>query len=179
MHVLAVLEQDDALYQIIYFLHIVAAIAGFGPTFVYPMFGAIAKRRQGPEGEAISSATLEIGKRMEYAIYAVPVFGILLVLLSDDVYEFSQAWISIAFALYIAGLVVSMGFHFPNLKKMNDLQKELLAGPPPGGAPAGGPPPQVAELEERGKKAGMFGGILHLLLALILLDMVFKPGGPF
>jgi hypothetical protein len=62
---------------------------------------------------------------------------------------------------------------------MNALQNQLLAGPPPGAAPASGPPPQVAELEARGKKAAMFGGILHLLLTLLLLDMVFKPGGPF
>ena len=175
MHLLAVARPDSTAYEIVYFLHILAAIAGFGPTFVYPLFGSIAKRRQGAEGEAISAATLEIGKKLEYAIYAVPVFGILLVVLSDEVFEFSQTWISIAFVLYIAGLVVSMGFHFPNLKKMNDLEKELLAGPPPGSAGAG-PPPQVAELEARGKKAGMFGGILHLLLVLILLDMVFKPG---
>ena len=179
MPVLAVLEQNDALYQIVYFLHIVAAIAGFGPTFVYPLFGSIAKRRQGSEGEAISSATLEVGKMSEYAIYAVPGFGIILVLLSDDFYEFSQSWISIAFVLYILGLVVSLGFHLPNLKAMNGLQKELLAGPPPGAGASSGPPPQVAELEARGKRAGMFGGILHLLLALILLDMVFKPGAPF
>lgn len=178
MHVLAVLDNDDALYQIVYFLHIVTAIAGFGPTFAYPMYGAIAKRRQGVAGEAISAATLDVGKKLEYAIYAVPVFGILLVLLSEDVFEFSQEWITIAFVLYIAGLVVSLGFHQPNLRAMNALQQQLLAGPPPG-AGAGGPPPQVAELEARGKKAGMFGGILHLLLALILLDMVFKPGAPF
>ena len=176
MHVLAVLDNAAALSPIVYFLHIVTAIAGFGPTFAYPMFGAIAKRRQGVAGEAISAATLDVGKKLEYAIYAVPVFGILLVLMSEDFYEFSQEWISIAFVLYIAGLVVSLGFHQPNLRAMNALQQQLLAGPPPG---AGGPPPQVAELEARGKKAGMFGGILHLLLALILLDMVFKPGAPF
>jgi uncharacterized membrane protein len=176
MHVLAVLEQRDELYEIVYFLHIVAVVAGFGPTFAYPLYGAIAKRRQGAEGEAISAASLEVGKKLEYGIYAVPVFGILLVLLSGDVYEFSQAWISLAFLLYIAGLVVSLGFHQPNLRAMNALQQQLLAGPPPGAAPAAGPPPQVAELEARGKRAGMFGGMLHLILALILLDMVFKPG---
>ena len=75
--------------------------------------------------------------------------------------------------------VISQGFHIPNLKAMLGLQEELAAmGPPPqsAGAAAGGPPPQVLELQERGKRAGMYGGILHLLFALILLDMVFKPG---
>jgi hypothetical protein len=51
------------------------------------------------------------------------------------------------------------------------LQREMAAA----GPPQGGPPPQLAELQARGKKAAMFGGILHLLFVLILLDMVFKP----
>ena len=77
-----------------------------------------------------------------------------------------------SFALYIVALCVSIFLHFPNLKAMNALQEQMAQGPPP----AGGPPPQLAELQERGKKAGMYGGILHLMFVLILLDMVFKPG---
>ena len=73
--------------------------------------------------------------------------------------------------LYLVALGVSLGLHGPNLKRMLALQREMAAA----GPPQGGPPPQLAELQARGKKAGMFGGILHLLFVLILLDMVFKP----
>jgi len=74
-------------------------------------------------------------------------------------------------------LVISLGFHQPNLRRMASLQRELLAGSgAPGGGEGGGPPPQVAELENRGGKAAAYGGILHLLLAAILIDMVWKPG---
>jgi hypothetical protein len=164
-------------YKFFFLLHIIAVIAGFGPTFAYPLLGAVAKRRQGSEGEAISAATLEVGHILEYAIYAVPVFGVVLVLLSDDVWEFSQTWVWASILVYAAALTVSLGMHVPNLRRMNALQKELVAmGPPPAGAPTGGPPPQVVELEERGKRAGMFGGTLHVLLTVILVLMIWKPG---
>ena len=171
----AVLLGDDFAYQLVYLLHIVGIVAGFGPTFVYPMYGSEAKRLQGAQGLAISEASLKIGSRLQWFIYSVPLTGILLVVMSEDAYEFDQAWISIAFTLYIVGLVVSLGFHQPNLRRMASLQRELLAGDG-GGAGEGGPPPQVAELENRGGKAAAYGGMLHLLLALLLLDMVWKPG---
>ena len=101
--------------------------------------------------------------------------GLLLVILgatADPAYwEFSDTWISIAMTLYIVAIGVSLGLHYPNLRAMLNLQREMAAA----GPPQGGPPPQLVELQERGKKAAMFGGILHLLFALILLDMVLKP----
>jgi uncharacterized membrane protein len=167
----------DTLYGIVLLLHILAAIVGFGPTFVYPLYGAASKRRQGPDGEALLAETIHIAGITEFAIYAVPVFGILLVLLSDDALSFGDPWISAAFVLYFVAIAISRGLHVPNLKAMNALQKQLVAmGPPPAGAT--GPPPQVAELEERGRRAGMYGGMLHTLLLVILYLMVFKPGWP-
>ena len=82
--------------------------------------------------------------------------------------------VEVIFLIYFVALGVSHGLHTPNLKAMNRLMAEMAAGPPP----EGGPPPQVAELEARGKKAGMYGGILHLLFVAILLDMILKPGWP-
>ena len=170
---------DDLAYGIFLFLHILAVISGLGPTIAYPMFGSIARRKQGPEGTAIFGATLEVGGKLEYAIYAIPVFGIILVLLSDDAFEFTDGWIIAGILLYAVAMYVSQGLHTPNLRKMHELQLELARmGPPPEGAAAGGPPPQVVELEERGKRAGMYGGILHLSIVLLLIDMIWKPGWP-
>jgi len=161
---------DDTIYGVVLFLHILAAIAGFGPTFVYPVYSAMAKKRPGPEGLAINQVTLDIAKRFEYFIYAVPILGILLVLLSDDVFEFSDVWISLSFLFYIVALYISQGLHTPNLRKLVALQATV--GPD-------GPSPEVGrELEERGKRAGMLGGTLHVFLAVLLWLMIFKPGWP-
>jgi len=56
---------------------------------------------------------------------------------------------------------------------MNQLMKELPAGAAAGAAER---PPQVAELEARGQRAGLFGGILNLLLVAVVVLMVWKPG---
>jgi len=167
----------SGFYKFIFLLHIVSVIAGFGITILAPFFGEEAKKRRGKEGLAIAEATVSvITTKAEYIIYSVPIWGILLVLLSDDAWKFSQAWVSISFLLYAAFIGVVHAVHLPNLKAMNVAMATLAAGPPPGAAAAGGPPPQVAELEARGKKAAAVGMALNLLLLLILIMMIWKPG---
>jgi hypothetical protein len=169
---------NSFLYELALFLHIFAAIVGFGSTFVWPVLSVMSRK----SGDMVHAAkvglmTEEAGRKLEPFILANGLFGLLMVIFgatNDPAYwEFSDTWISIAMTLYIVALVISFGFHQPNLKAMAGLQRQLLDGVPGG---QDGPPPQVAELEERGKKAAMFGGMLHLLFFLILLDMVFKPG---
>ncbi len=172
------------LYKTLLVLHLLAVIVGFGPAMMAGLWGAEAKKRRGREGLAIAEATTKVvGTYAEWAIYAVPVFGILLVLASEDAWKFSQAWISLSFLIYFAALGVVHAVHMPNLRRMNELMAELVAGPPPGaggaggaGGGPGGPPPQVAEIEARGKKAGMVGGLLSLMAVAVVVLMVFKPG---
>jgi hypothetical protein len=101
-----------------------------------------------------------------------------MILTSDDVWKFSQAWISLAFLLYIVALGIVHGVHYPNLRRMNALMAELSVGggAPAGGGATGGRPPQLAELEDRGKRVAAVGGLLHLDLAIILILMIWKPG---
>lgn len=166
---------NSTIYELVLFLHIFAAIAGFGSTFVWPMLSVMSRKSGDMELAAkVGLMSEEAGRKFEPFILANGVLGLVLVTIVDSAYiQFSDTWVTIAMTLYIVALVVSFGFHQPNLKAMAGLQRELIEGVPGGQA---GPPPQVAELEERGKKAAMFGGILHLAFALILLDMVFKPG---
>jgi uncharacterized membrane protein len=170
---------SSGIYKFVFVLHLVAVIVGFGSVALFGAFGAKAKARGGREGLAISQATFEVGKHWsEWFIYAVPVLGIVLVLLSDDQYKFSQEWISISFLLYFVALGISHGMQTPNVRRMNELAGELVAGGPPAGGAAGGPPPQVAELEARGKRAAAGGGGLNLIWGLIVFLMVWKPGAP-
>lgn len=165
---------SGGLYRVLLLLHIFTAIAGFGVTILAPAFGAQAKARRGREGVAIAEATYKVTSTYaEWLIYSVPVFGILLVLTSDDAWQFSQTWISMSFLFYIVAIGLVHGLHMPNIKKMNGLMAEMADGPPPGSS---GPPPQVAELEARGRKAALVGGVLNLLLVAILVMMIWKPG---
>ncbi len=170
---------NSGIYKFVYVLHLMTVIVGFGSVFLFGVFGAKAKARGGREGLAISQATFEVGKQWsEWFIYAVPIFGIILVLLSDDQYKFSQAWISFSFLLYIVALGVHHGMQTPNIRRMNELAAELVTAGSPAGGAAGGPPPQVAELEARGKRAAALGAVLNLITIGIVFLMTWKPGAP-
>ncbi len=171
---------DSGIYKFLFVLHLLTVIVGFGPLMMAGVFGAKAKARGGTEGLAVSETTFEVAQIAQWAVYATPILGILLVLTSDDVWKFSQTWISLSFLLYFVALGVSHAIHQKNLRRMNELMAELAAGSAApagsGGGRSGGPPPQVAELEERGKRAAMIGGILNVLTVIIVALMVYKPG---
>jgi uncharacterized membrane protein len=167
------LFQDDFGYRVLYLLHILLIVVGFGTSFAYPALARRARQLPPAEGHAISHASLAISSGLTtYPIWAAGAVGIVLVAVGEG-WEFSQTWVSIAFVLFFFGVLFAFFVHSPNLKRMDALQEELLAGP---ASTAGGPPPQVAELQERGKRAGMYGGILHLVFLLLVIDMIWKPG---
>jgi uncharacterized membrane protein len=160
-------------------------IIGFGGVFLNGVYGAESKRRRGPEGLAVFEATERVGRIAEFFILAVPVFGIALVLMSHHQWEFSQAWVSASLTIYVAALIVSFGFHLPNLRRMGGLMHELVSMSVPVPVTVGGhepmpepdgPPPQALELERRGRMAGIYGGTLNLAIVAVVILMVWKPG---
>ena len=167
----------DGAYKLLFVLHILGVVIGFGTVFLNGLYGAQAKSRRGGEGLAIVEATYSVGQAAEWFIYSIPITGIILILLSDDAYKFSQTWVSVSFLLYIVALGVVHGVHLPNIRRMRALMAELTAGPPAGAA-GGGPPPQVAELQQRGQRAALLGGILDLIVVVVIVLMVWKPGYP-
>ena len=125
---------------------------------------------------AVGEANFFVSKVAEYFIYAVFVFGILLVLAArENTVEWADFWVWGSILLYVIAIGFSHGVQIPNARRMNVLAAELVAaGPPPEGAQ--GPPPQVAEMEATAKKLAMGGTFLNLSLAVILFMMIFKPG---
>jgi hypothetical protein len=169
---------NSFLYNVFYLLHIVAIIIGFGSSFVWPVLAAKARGLQDPPaGYAINKVGFEAGKVLTTPfIWAAGASGIILVVLSDELFTFGQLWISLAFLLFFAAALFALFVHVPNVKVMVDLQERLATGK---ATPTqGGPPAEVLELQERGKRAGMYGGILHLLFLLLMIDMIWKPGAP-
>jgi hypothetical protein len=172
--IVAKLFQDDFGYQLLLLLHLLTVVVGFGSSFVWPALAARARKMDPAQAYAMNSTALGLGKGLTaYPIYAAGLTGIVLVAVSEP-WEFSQTWISIAFALFIIGVCVSAFLHTPNLRAMNALQATLVSGG--GTSTQGGPPAEVAELQARGKRAGMYGGILHLTFLLLMIDMIWKPG---
>ena len=167
----------ENLYDVVLVLHIATVVVGFGTVFLNGVYGAATKEAKGVGALAIFRANYKVSSIAQNVIYTVPLGGILLVLLSDGAIGFDELWVWLSMALYVVGIGVSHGVMKPAVKRTMALLAELAGtdGPPPGAA--GGPPPQAAELEANGKRMAMAGTFLNLLLVVILVLMVFKPGG--
>jgi uncharacterized membrane protein len=167
---------NSGIYKFLLVLHILSAIVGFGSVILNGIYGQQAKTKKGPEGLAIMHANFLVARIAEFFIYAVFIFGFLLVLVSDDVWSFGDTWIWASMLLFVFALGLSHGLLIPNVRKMIGLMEQLVAmGPPPAGATATAPPTQVVEMEERGRVVGMTSTVLDLMLVVILALMVWKP----
>ena len=166
---------NSGIYKFLLVLHLITVVVGFGAVMLNGVYAARANKAGGREGVAISEANTFVSDRVaELFIYAVPILGILLILVSDDVWGFDQTWISLSFLLYIIGIGLSHGLLRPTVKRLNALTAQLAAaGPMPS---AGGPPPEVAEVEALGKRAGAVGAVLNVIVVLVIFLMVWKPG---
>ncbi len=162
------------LYKFFFLLHLSLVVVGFGSSFIYPLLSSRAKGLSPKEAYAVNHTAFSVSKYITtFPIYAAGAFGIALVIVSDEVFKFSQQWVSIAFLLFIIGIVFSYFVHTPNLKAIDELNGRLVSGSVDG---TPGTPKEVKELEERNARVGMYGGILHLIFLLLMIDMIWKPG---
>jgi len=162
--------------QLLLLVHLLTVVVGFGSTFVWAV---LAKQASDFEPAAAAVFTQKLHRASKVLstpfIYAAGGTGLLMVLLGGDSgITFKQTWVSAGLALFAAGVLVSVFLHQPNQNAILELQDRLASGAH--GPTDDGPPPEVAELKERGEKAAMFGGLLHLLFLLMMIDMLWKPG---
>lgn len=161
-------------YRFLVLLHITAAIIGFGSSFIWPVLATKARRYDPPTGHAINMVSDETSKWFTtYMIFATTIVGVVLVAVSSP-WKFSQTWVWLALVLNIVAILIAEVLHYPNLQAMLAAEGRLAAGsttPGPDGTSA-----EALEIEEREKNAAMYGGILHFMFLLIMIDMIWKPG---
>lgn len=154
---LAALGSDEALYRIVFLLHILSAIVAFAPAFSWPIVNVqLRKRGSSVPSEVAGQVSVNDAIVHGPALALTGALGIIMIALSDGIFEFSQLWISLAFLVWFALLGVLYGILVPAGRKA------AVEGPD---SPAG-------------KRASMAGGIMHLLLVVMLVVMIWKPGFP-
>ena len=164
------------LFKLMYLGHLTMVIVGFGSVVVGSFLQARARGLDPAEGLIVSHVNYLMSKSLTTGpVVLAGVFGLLLVVLSDKVYTFSQTWVSIAFLLYFGVVGVVVFLLNPNARAIDELGTKLADGSVTV-SKTGGPPAEVAEIEERSKKAAMYTGIVQLLWVFLLLDMIWKPG---
>jgi hypothetical protein len=146
-------------YRLVYLLHIGSVLVAFAAAFVHPRLGGLAKRLPGDAASALNQTIVNGSLKLHFpALVLAGLFGSALIPMSTvgdvAIYEFSQMWISLAYLVWFAMLGILFFVMLP-------AERALVTDPGDAGAQ---------------KKVGMFGGILHLLLLVMLVLMVWKPG---
>lgn len=166
------------LVPLFLFLHVLGAIVAFGPTFAFPVIGALAAKE--PQHRPfVIRMNLRIATVLviPFAL-SMAVTGALLIWAAG--WSLGEArWLEIAIAVYVVSVLVSLFVALPNSRRIAELVGAMPSGGPPtpsavpaGATPASGPPPELLARVERGKTLGYFQ--TALLLVIVAL-MVFKP----
>lgn len=159
------------MFEFWLFVHIVACVIAFGPTYTFPAIASMAQKQ--PRHSAFAAQLtelIEIRYTLPFALIA-GASGVALIL-DASIPLFEIPWLYISVIIYVVAVAYSVLVQTPNTKKMVELAgKAAEAGPPPEGA-AGGPPPEIAAL---GKKLQVGGMILGIATLVVFGLMIFQP----
>jgi len=160
------------------YVHILAAIIAFGPTFTFPLIGALSGKY--PQYAMIlTEATELIEKRLTIPLaIVVPLAGTGLIY-ANHIDLWKTGWLVVAIVLYIIAFFFALLVQAPTVTKLLGILKSMPApavgppggagaGPAEGGPPPGGPPPEIAKLVNRSR----LGGIFLLVLILVILFLM-------
>ncbi len=163
---------NSGIYKLLLVVHILSAIVGLGAVMLNGLYAAQVQKYQRPQGRAISEANFAVSTIAEYVIYTIPVWGILLIVASDKAWKLSQTWIWLSLLLYVVAIGIAHAVMIPGHRRVNALLAQMEQGPPAGGGPAA----HAAQIQSLGQRQAMGGAALNIIVVLILLLMVWKPG---
>jgi predicted integral membrane protein DUF2269 len=149
-------------------LHVLTAIAGFGPNFAFPVIGAHIQKH--PES-ALSMSQLAHNIQSRVIIPAavvMPFLGVALIF-SAHIQLWQSEWLIISIVLYIILFFFAVLVQRKNSVAMIDALTRAASS----SEPRTGPPPGVPALAKRLQMGGAF---LTLLLVSIIVLMVWRPG---
>jgi len=161
------------MIQLFLVLHVLGAIAVFGPTFAFPLISRQAA--SSPQNGHFAAVVMDLIERRIVIPGAIVqgITGVALILLTGWYPNAgTYLWLSVSIILYLIAVLYAIFVQAPASEKMVRLTTGgPPAGAPPAGAPAG-PPPEVAATAQRLARGGM---LLTVLIVLIVILMVTKP----
>jgi uncharacterized membrane protein len=150
-------------YKFALFLHILAVVLAFGPTFGYALFFSVL-----PQHPRATPAVLAgIQKTDRYLVNPGMVVLLLagLYLLSDGPWEASDAFIGVGFLAILVLFGLQHGFFQPKVREARELaERDLKAGDA-----------LSAEFTELGERIGKVGTVAGLIVVVAIFFMAYKP----
>jgi hypothetical protein len=163
-------EKVADLFQLFLLLHVLGAIVVFGPVYLFPVIA-----RQGQLSPQNGPFAIALGEFIERRI-VIPgaivqgITGVILILIAGrDLTIPANRWLIGGIILYAIAITFAVTVQARNAERMVHLTS---GGPPPAGTPSG-PPPEIAALGMKLQRGGM---LLTVLVTLIVVLMVTKPG---
>ncbi len=153
----------DPGYKIALFLHILAVVLAFGPTFGYALFFSVA-----PQYPRATPAILAGVQKCDRYLVNPGMIVLLLAgiyLLVDGDWETSEAFISVGFLAIIVLFGLQHGFFQPQTQKAKELaERDLKAGDT-----------LSPEFEAVSQRIGQVGGIAGVIVVVTVFLMTYKP----
>ncbi len=155
----------SADYKIALFLHILAVVLAFGPTFGYGILFSVL-----PDHPRATPALLSGIQRIDRYLVTpgmviVLLAGVYLMIASDDAWDGSEAFITVGFIAIIALFGLQHGFFRPQTAKAKELaERDLKAGDT-----------LSAEFEAVSQRLGTVGPIAGLIVVITIFFMSYKP----
>jgi uncharacterized membrane protein len=155
----------DPGYKIALFLHVVAVVVAFGPTFGYGFFFSVAP--QYPRATPAILAGIQKVDRylVNPGMVVLLLAGIGLLSASDGVWSGSDAFVVVGFIAIIALFGMQHGFFQPQVRKAKELaERDLEAGDT-----------LSPEFEALGQRIGQVGTLAGIVVVVTIFFMVYKP----
>jgi uncharacterized membrane protein len=153
----------DPGYKIALFLHILAIVLAFGPTFGYALFFSVV-----PQHPRSAPAILAGVQKCDRYLVNPGMIVLLLAgiyLLVDGDWETNAAFISVGFVAIIALFALQHAFFQPQTRKARELaERDLGAGNT-----------LSDEFEALGERIGKVGGLAGLIVVVAIFFMTYKP----
>jgi uncharacterized membrane protein len=147
------------------FLHVMGAIVAFGPTFSFPIIGAMSGKEPQHANFAARVIDTIADQRVEPLAIFQGVTGLVLIWLTG-MNPFTQLWLGLGIIVY----AFALGYAFMVQRPASKRLVELSSTPPPPGAAE--PSPELMAAVRKSQQGGM---ILGLSILVIVILMVTKP----
>ena len=153
----------DLWVAILLLIHVAGAIVGFGSVYTFAILGPMAAKPG--YGLPIMDAMAALERRLlRPFLFIQPISGVFLIFaLHLNETFFSHTWLWVAIVIYAVTFTIGLTVQIPLMEKLPKLAA-ALNGPPT---------PEFLGLVKRSQRVGP---ILTVLLSIIIILMVTKPG---
>jgi uncharacterized membrane protein len=156
-------------YDALLVAHLICVVGGFG----YLGYGGLVLTLGRRRGAALGTleVTQQVGALAELAVYGAFVFGVAAIGVSGR-WSFSQTWVWISMALYLAAIGVLHGVVRAGQREYTTLARRVAAS----SGPVAREDADVVRIESLERRIVAGWGVFNLVVTAVLVLMVVRPG---